>query len=146
MNINIYTRDSRPKCAMLFGEEWVRPSRQHCTNGGQRGTYRKLVKPLKTPSGTLVSWFSDRERVLWAWQTWVDACICTLSQFTSISSACLALEWKLNQNTYRQTDRQIHLRESYAHTLTLTHKHTHARVGMANVGLISWEDIIHVDI
>ena len=32
-------------------------------------TYCKLVKPLKTPSGTLVSWLSARERYLWAWQT-----------------------------------------------------------------------------
>jgi len=27
---------------------------------GQDGTYRKLVKPLKTPSGTLVSWLELR--------------------------------------------------------------------------------------
>ena len=32
-------------------------------------TYVKLVKLLKTPSGTLVSWFEDRARYLWAWQT-----------------------------------------------------------------------------
>jgi len=37
------------------------------------GTYCKLVKPLKTPSGTLVSWLPSRRSFLWACQTWVDA-------------------------------------------------------------------------
>ena len=32
----------------------------HNTHRGRGDTYCKLVKPLKTPSGTLVSWFSDR--------------------------------------------------------------------------------------
>ena len=39
------------------------------THGGRADTYRKLVKPLKTPAGTLVSWFPFRSRYLWAWQT-----------------------------------------------------------------------------
>ena len=43
----------------------------YCTQG-RDGTYHKLVKPLKTPSGTLVSLLSDRSRLLWACQTWVD--------------------------------------------------------------------------
>jgi len=38
----------------------------HSTHRGRRDTYCKLVKLLKTPSGTLVSWLSDRYRTLWA--------------------------------------------------------------------------------
>ena len=41
------------------------PFTQH-THRGRADTYRKLVKPLKTPAGTLVSWFEDRARSLWA--------------------------------------------------------------------------------
>ena len=39
---------------------------------GRDGTYSKLVKPLKTPSGTLVSWLSFSKSSLWACQIWVD--------------------------------------------------------------------------
>ena len=36
---------------------------------GRDGTYCKLVKPLKTPSGTLISWLPYSPRYLWAYQT-----------------------------------------------------------------------------
>ena len=41
-------------------------SSPQCTHRGRADTYRKLVKLLKTPAGTLVSWFDDRSRCLWA--------------------------------------------------------------------------------
>ena len=57
---NLYTK--------IFERTRVVPS-PHSTYRGRADTYSKLAKPLKTPSGTLVSWFEDRERYLWAWQT-----------------------------------------------------------------------------
>ena len=41
------------------------PFTQH-THRGRGDTYCKLVKSLKTPAGTLVSWFECKKRVLWA--------------------------------------------------------------------------------
>ena len=77
MNMHLYTRIS-----VLTHVGFPSPPSTH---RGRGDTYRKLVKPLKTPAGTLVSWLWDSKRYLWAWQTQVETCICTLSCFAPTS-------------------------------------------------------------
>jgi len=87
-------------------------------------TYCKLVKPLKAPSGTLVSWLLDRSRLLWSWQTWADAFMCTLSHFAPIPSAGLLLEQQKHKDTDRRIKRQIDKLKGIANTHTCTRMDT----------------------
>jgi len=54
-------------CTFVYAAP-IRSLALHRTQG-RDGTYIKLVKPLNTPSGKLVSLFSFRKSSLWAWQT-----------------------------------------------------------------------------
>ena len=82
-------------------------STQHTQGRGD--TYCKLIKPLKTPSGTLVSWLLSRRRNLWVDRHELRHVIKTVSlPFLD-----------------RQTDRQTKGNLSHSDKSTLTRKHTH---------------------